>query len=404
MCSHDCSRGSERRGRRSAEIEVDRLRQVEGDGMKHKRRSKGPFVAVPKAIMATPAWRVMSPEGRLLWIDLRGWLRNDGLNNGKMHRSCRAAAEALGLHKDTIARRFAENEHYGFLRKTAEGFLGSDGRGIAAKYRFTDLAHGAHPPTRDFEKWTGELFVYIPRRGDRKKQNPVLQRRTRCPTASDIQTAPGEGSVCPVPWDIGNASTCPTGPDISRLPFPSAGDEGIQGSLTVRAPAQAGDAGSSPAPVAIRPYRHSREGLMAYVADVTETQLRNVDEAKEVRGANGIKGANRGDDDLDLPTDLQPTLAVFPTADTAEIAQTRSPEGISALADPNLEGETIEGATVQLPPWREWNAKMMKSRTVPADRRQRTKMSRAVSNHLGAGSAEADQGPRAAISAIRCDV
>ena len=102
--------------------------------MKGKRKSKGPFVAVPKAILNAPAWRAMSPEGRLLWIDLRGWLRNDGLNNGKVHRSCRDAAEALGLHKDTIARRFVENEHYGFLRKTAEGFLGSDGRGIAAKY------------------------------------------------------------------------------------------------------------------------------------------------------------------------------------------------------------------------------------------------------------------------------
>jgi hypothetical protein len=48
--------------------------------------------------------------------------------------------------------------------------------------------------------------------------------------------------------------------DHGRLPYPSAGDdEGIQGSLTVRAPAQAGEVGSSPAPVAIRPYRHSRE-------------------------------------------------------------------------------------------------------------------------------------------------
>jgi hypothetical protein len=43
-----------------------------------------------------------------------------------------------------------------------EGSPGSDGRGIAAKYRFTDLAHGTHPPTRDYEKWDGELFAYTP--------------------------------------------------------------------------------------------------------------------------------------------------------------------------------------------------------------------------------------------------
>ena len=79
-------------------------------------------------------------------IELRGWLRNDRLNNGKAHLSCRDGAEAIGACSQSIVRWFAELEHYGFLRKTAEGFLGGDGYGIAAKYRFTDLAYGTHPP------------------------------------------------------------------------------------------------------------------------------------------------------------------------------------------------------------------------------------------------------------------
>jgi hypothetical protein len=216
--------------------------------MKRKRQSKGPYVAVPKAILSAPAWRAMSPEARLLWIDLRGWLRNDLLNNGKVLRSCRDAAKSLGLNKDTIARRFIENEHYGFLRKTADGFLGSDGRGIAAKYRFTDLMHGTHPPTRDFEKWDGEVFVYTPRRAARKKQNPVLPRRTPCPTAPDIRTGSGKGSVCPMASDIGSEPACPTASDISRLPFPPVRGSKDQGSSTARAPGQPGGAGSSPAP------------------------------------------------------------------------------------------------------------------------------------------------------------
>ena len=145
---------------------------------KRKRQSKGPFVAVPKAITTTPAWRAMSAEGRLLWIELRGWLRNDGLNNGNVLRSCRAAAKSLGFDKKTIASRYAENEHYGFLRKTSPGFLGADGRGIAAKYRFTDLAHGTHPPTRDFEKWERSLFKTPPKKPGWKKQSPVPQRGT----------------------------------------------------------------------------------------------------------------------------------------------------------------------------------------------------------------------------------
>jgi hypothetical protein len=139
---------------------------------KRKRKSKGPFVAVPKAIMATPAWRAMAPGARLLHIELRGWLRNDSLNNGKVHLSCRKAAEAIGMNKETISFYYAENEHFGFLRKTAEGFLGSDGRGIAAKYRFTDLAYGAHAATRDYEKWDGSPFVYTPHRRTQKNRNP----------------------------------------------------------------------------------------------------------------------------------------------------------------------------------------------------------------------------------------
>jgi hypothetical protein len=134
---------------------------------KRKRQSKGPYVAIPLAILDAPGWRTTDFIARALWIALRRKLRNDGLNNGKIWLSCRSAAKAIGSNKDTIARRFAELEHYGFLRKTTEGFLGVDGRGVAPHYRFTDLAHGTHPPTRDFEKWDGIVFENPPRKSDR---------------------------------------------------------------------------------------------------------------------------------------------------------------------------------------------------------------------------------------------
>jgi hypothetical protein len=167
---------------------------------KRQRKSKGPHVQVPKAIMATPAWRAMSPWARLLWIDLRAWLRNDDLNNGKVHRACRKAAEAIGANKDTIARRFVELEHFGFLRKTAEGFLGSEGYGIAAKYRFTDLAHGTHPPTRDYEKWDRTPFVYTPRRPGRKKTETsiVPSDSAYCPVGRTEGSRQGFRMYCPV--------------------------------------------------------------------------------------------------------------------------------------------------------------------------------------------------------------
>ena len=222
---------------------------------KKRRKNRLPlFIPLIRSIMATPAWRAMSPIGRLVNIELRGHLRNDWLNNGNVHLSCRAGAKAIGINKDTVAHGLAENEHYGFLCKTSEGFLGADGRGIAAKYRFTDVAHGTHPPTRDFEKWAGEMFVYSPRRAGQKKQNPVRPNRTPRPTKPDIRKGSEGASVCPTKPDIDTAPECPTKPDISRRASSKAKPVGKQGSSMARAPAQAGDAGSSPAPVAKKPW------------------------------------------------------------------------------------------------------------------------------------------------------
>jgi hypothetical protein len=227
---------------------------------KRQRQSKGPYVAIPKAIWETAAWRAMSPWARLLWIDMRGWLRNDDLNNGKVHRSCRKAAETLGGNKDTIARCFAELEHYGFVRVTQHGFLGADGHGLATQYRFTDLAYGAHPATLDFTKWDGELFVYRPR----KKQKPVCAAHTPCIVPKDIQKPVYGAAVCIVPSDIHVPSPCIVRSDTSRLPV-GKGEE-IQGSSTERAPALngGGGAGSSPAPVA---------NIVEHVASVVAGEL-----------------------------------------------------------------------------------------------------------------------------------
>jgi hypothetical protein len=55
-----------------------------------------------------------------------------------------------------------------------------------------------------------------------------------------------------------------------RQLFANAGDETIQGSSTVRAPAQAGDAGSSPAPVA-------KPDLTTMVLDIVTAQLNELE-------------------------------------------------------------------------------------------------------------------------------
>jgi hypothetical protein len=222
---------------------------------RHERKQGGPYTALPKAITGASAWRTMSFGARLLYTALRGRLRNDRLNNGKVFLSCRSAAEEIGAARSSVPGWYAENVHYGFLCRTGEGFLGGDGYGIAAKYRFTDLPHGTHPPTRDWEKWDGELFAYTPRKGTTEKQNPVRKKRTPRPEKADIRSTGDCGSVCPEKADIDSPRRCPEKVDISRLPLPQRSWRTAQlargqGSSTARAPVQAGGAGSSPAPVA----------------------------------------------------------------------------------------------------------------------------------------------------------
>jgi hypothetical protein len=207
--------------------------------MTTKQRRKNrlpPFIALIKATIATPAWRAMSPGARLLNIELRGRLRNDYLNNGKVFLSCRDAAKALGATPGSVVRWYAENEHFGFLRKTAEGFLGADGRGIAAHYRFTEFPHGTHPPTRDFEKWEGELFVYTPRRPGRKKQNPVSLVNTPRAARQHIRKGSNGASVCIAGEHIGATPRCVAGEHTSRKASPEAKASMEQGSSMARAP------------------------------------------------------------------------------------------------------------------------------------------------------------------------
>jgi hypothetical protein len=246
--------------------------------MTTKKRRKNrlpPFIALIKATMATPAWRAMSLGARMLNIEMRGRLRNDYTNNGKLWLSCRDAADTLGTKSTrSIVRWFAENEHYGFLRKTAEGFLGADGRGIAAYYRFTEFRHGTHPPTRDFEKWDGEMFTYTPRRPGRKKQKPVSLGDTPRVPEGHIRKGSKGSSVCAPEGHIGTAPKCVPRGHVSRRTSPQRSGRMNQGSSTARAPVQAGDAGSSPAPVTKNSGRHSHEAIMSLVAGVVAEQLR----------------------------------------------------------------------------------------------------------------------------------
>jgi hypothetical protein len=224
---------------------------------RRKERAKlipGPFVPLLRTSIATPAWRAMSFGARLTYVELRGKMNNDASNNGMLYLSCRVIAKAIGTKATRHAVRWiAELEHYGFIRKTRGGFLGANGRGIAAAYRLTEYRSGTNPPTLDFQQWNGEPFVYAPRKAGPKKQNPVPQRVTLRAPKGHIRTGSGNGSVCNPKGHVDEPANCdPKGyvSRISQLRGVAVADPGPGRGSSSRAAAKAEDAGSSPAPEA----------------------------------------------------------------------------------------------------------------------------------------------------------
>src|SRR5215469_18265005 len=164
---------------------------------KDKGRIEGPFVPMLIDTMGSPAWKATSAYARVVYMALRSRYGHKIRNNGRIYLSTRDGAEETGFHKDTIVRSLRELSHYGFIVMTEPGCLGVNGRGKAPHWRLTELGYMHDPPTRDFLKWDGELFheQKSPRYYTRKKQNPVLQDRTDCPTAPDIPVSYSTGQL-----------------------------------------------------------------------------------------------------------------------------------------------------------------------------------------------------------------
>jgi hypothetical protein len=152
------------------------------------QRKKGrlpPFVPLIRTTLASPAWKQLSWGSRNLYVVLRGYLRHDNLNNGKVFRSCRDAADDLGTKSTrSVLRWFRELEHYGFIVMTTGGCLGVDGDGIAPHWRITecptfDAKGNQIAPTRDFERWDRELFT-----DPQKTKSRIPRGHTPCPKGS----------------------------------------------------------------------------------------------------------------------------------------------------------------------------------------------------------------------------
>jgi hypothetical protein len=186
--------------------------------MSRSNRDKGrmpDFVALYKATMKTPAWKVMSHGAKSLYVALKS-RHNTNLQNA-VFVSTRIAAKELGSNKDSITRWLQELQHYGFIVVLTPGHLGVEGKGKAPRVRLTDCWHLGKPPTRDFEYWNGTKFR-------QKKQNPVPETGDTASPKPGTVVSPKLGTAphpsVPKSGDIRNGTPVPKTGDITSLTTP----------------------------------------------------------------------------------------------------------------------------------------------------------------------------------------
>jgi hypothetical protein len=146
-----------------------------------------PFVPYLKETMQHPTWRVMSLGARLLYLHIKARYNQNSHNNGKLYLPTRTAAKEIATSPNQIGRWFRELQHYGWIIMMQPGSLGVEGKGRAPRWRLTELGYMNEPPTRDYARWQGDLFVDQKPRS--KKQNPDTENRITSDTENRINIA-----------------------------------------------------------------------------------------------------------------------------------------------------------------------------------------------------------------------
>jgi hypothetical protein len=186
---------------------------------KKGHKLSGSFAPLITHTRKSAAWQMLPVGARALFMELQAEYFTD--IEGYVFLSARDGAKRLRANKDSVCIWFKQLEHYGFIAKVRDAHLAGLGEGESAHYRLTDRYYHGKPPTRDFEKWDGEVF---------ENRAPVRIEGTPRPDSGDISPEsqePLNGNSCPDIGDIRAPDNCPGLGDISRFTTGSASSEGL---------------------------------------------------------------------------------------------------------------------------------------------------------------------------------
>lgn len=119
---------------------------------KHHKKGAGRHVQLPEWLQASEAWATLPPGPRALYVELKR--RYNGSNNGEIILSHRDAAEAINVHRNSIAGYFKALERRGFIYLTKAPHLGPSGVGKASVWALDELpTNDKRPARKAFMSW-----------------------------------------------------------------------------------------------------------------------------------------------------------------------------------------------------------------------------------------------------------
>jgi hypothetical protein len=181
-----------------------------------KGRIKGPFVALLKDTLKTPAWKALSYGARSLYVVLK-WRYNNNTTNA-VFVSTRVAAQELGAGRDNVRHWFRELEFYGFIVKVRLAHHGVNGHGKAPHWRLTEESYLQKEPTRDFLRWDGNRINKTRNARRRHRLDTLLKNRIRGPGVRS-SVVPASGPLVP----NSKAQNGTSGPGVGAISAPGTG-------------------------------------------------------------------------------------------------------------------------------------------------------------------------------------
>jgi hypothetical protein len=144
-----------------------------------KHRRKGGFIMRHEEILASPAYRDLTPIARCLLEEFQHIYRPN--RNGQLSISVKNASALLNAHKDTAGRAFYELAEHGFIALKKDHYLRER---LAREWALTFEPLNNREPTDDWLKWVkGKSVVKLsmkPRYKKSKSANVVQD----CPKKS----------------------------------------------------------------------------------------------------------------------------------------------------------------------------------------------------------------------------